>query len=79
MHEVRANSSNTKPLAHTSIAKGALGVKIADVRDGSGAMRVVVRVVERGGLVWRQGDVRAGAHLLYWYNSTCFLVQQYKY
>ena len=44
MHEVRANSSNTKPLAHTSIAKGALGVKIADVRDGSGAMRVVVCV-----------------------------------
>ena len=71
MHEVRANSSNTKPLAHPSIAKGALGVKIADVRDGSGATRVVVRAVERGGLVWRQGDMRAGAYLLSWYKRTC--------
>jgi hypothetical protein len=79
MQELRANSSNTKPLAHTSIAKGALGVKIADVRDGSGATRVVVRAVERGGLVWRQGDVRAGAHFLYWYKNTCLLVQKYKY
>ena len=79
MHELRANSSNTKPLVHTScIAKGALGVKISDVRDGSGATRVVVRAVERGGLVWRQGDVRAGAHLLSWYKSTCLLVQKYK-
>ena len=78
MQELRANSSNAKPLAHTSIAKGALGVKIADVRDARGATRVVVRAVERGGLVWRQGDVRAGAHfcftgakvLAYWYKST---------
>ena len=61
MHELHANSSNTKPLAHTSIVKGALGVKITDVRDGSGETRVVVRAVECGGLVWRQGDVRAGA------------------
>ena len=81
MQELRANSSKTKPLAHTSIARGALGVKIADVRDGSGTTRVVVRAVERGGLVWRQGDVRAGAqsHLLYWYKRTCLLVQKYKY
>jgi len=81
MQELRANSSNAKPLAHTSIAKGALGVKIADVRDARGATRVVVRAVERGGLVWRQGDVRAGAqsHLLHWYKRTCLLVQKYKY
>jgi len=39
------------------IQKGSLGVQIQDVRAGGG-MRVQVRGVMRGGLVWRQGDVK---------------------
>jgi hypothetical protein len=47
----------------TKVEKGSLGVRIRDVKV-NGTSRVKVFSVATGGLVWRQGDVKAGDFLV---------------
>jgi hypothetical protein len=47
----------------TKVEKGSLGVRIRDVKV-NGTSRVKIFSVATGGLVWRQGDVKAGDFLV---------------
>ena len=59
---VRVTRSAVKMKA-TKVEKGSLGVRIRDVK-ANGTSRVQVLSVATGGLVWRQGDVKAGDFLV---------------